>query len=655
MSIKSKYLLDSGWKDLASKNKVKDNGLAKALEKLKRLDDDEHDERTRTLDEVVKLAGQLKKDKAVVSLQVVARYLAEVQADADAALRDAAKARAEHEKAQKAKAEAEKKDAARQADDEGDDEAETPELLTTKLKPLLKLVAKGETMHALLAKSGKQVVVMLSRKPIPPARRKMLTERLGGGSTKFYPGTCGLEAGATTFALKAEVAGMSKLVKVALLEQTGLRLNKIKCRGEDGEDGDDDDVPAPDGKAHGQDNDQDDPITKTLAAAPDDRQPGGGGSGAPGAPTADAKSQAPTLEIITMSGASDLLAGSTERFRATLVQPAGAPRDVTAEVVWRLSDADLQINSMGYGEIKTGPGRLEITATHAKTGAKGSLTVSVVARILKKITITPQDPMIQVGQSVPLRALGEFSDGTTDDVTFVVTWDSNAKNVAEPNSTGSCEGKARGKAVVSATHVAAMVAEATTVSVHEAGKAPRLVKLVVTPADPTVADFRPMRFKAMGEFDDKTKHEVTRSVRWVSDRPNLMSIDMTGEATPWLASHNPVWITAVDDTTLVQGRTEVTMRPPSLVSIDITPADPSVVAGGTVPLRAMGTYKDNSTRDITARLTWATNNAAAASPVGATAPGLIDCPAAGEAEITATDTVSGEFGVVTVKVLSAAP
>lgn len=46
-------------------------------------------------------------------------------------------------------------------------------MLTTKLKPLLKLVAKGRTMHALLAKSGKQVVVMLSRKPIPPARRKI--------------------------------------------------------------------------------------------------------------------------------------------------------------------------------------------------------------------------------------------------------------------------------------------------------------------------------------------------------------------------------------------------------------------------------------------------------------------------------------------------
>jgi hypothetical protein len=111
-------------------------------------------------------------------------------------------------------------------------------------------------MQALLAKSGKQVVVMLSRKPIPPARRKMLADQLGGGSTKYFPGHCHLEAGATTFVLKAEVAGMSKLVKAALLAQTGLRLNKVKCRGEDGDDDDIDDNDAAADTANGAANDE---------------------------------------------------------------------------------------------------------------------------------------------------------------------------------------------------------------------------------------------------------------------------------------------------------------------------------------------------------------------------------------------------------------
>ncbi len=168
MMLKSKFLGDAAWKDLAAKNKVKDNGLGKALEKLKRIDDDDHDEQAEVLGEVVKLALQLKKDKAVAAAAPVARYLAEVQGDAETALRDAAKAKAEHDKAQKAKAEAEKKAAAKKDDDEDDDdEEESPELLTTKLKPLLKLVAKGESMHTLVAKSGKKVVAPASRLQMP--------------------------------------------------------------------------------------------------------------------------------------------------------------------------------------------------------------------------------------------------------------------------------------------------------------------------------------------------------------------------------------------------------------------------------------------------------------------------------------------------------
>jgi hypothetical protein len=231
----SKFLTDGGWKDVAAKNNVKDNGLLKKLADFKRVDDDKHDDALKLLDEMLKLASQLKKDKKTPP--AAAKYLDELVSAAETAVRDVAK---EKVKADKAKAEAEKKAHAEAAKKSKDDEEETEasELLTTKLKPLLRLVTKGEKMHALVAKSGKKVVVLLSRKPIAPSRRKILADELGGGSTKYYPGHCDLEAGVTTFVLKAEVAGMSKLIKTALLEQTGLRVNKIKCRGEDGDDDD---------------------------------------------------------------------------------------------------------------------------------------------------------------------------------------------------------------------------------------------------------------------------------------------------------------------------------------------------------------------------------------------------------------------------------
>lgn len=242
--FKSKFLIDTAWKEVLAKNKgVKDNGLLKTLADIKKLGDDDHDDAQSILDQIQKLAGQLKKSKEIAAIPVVGKFLAELTSAAESAVRDTAKAKAEADKAKKAEAEKKAKAEAAKKDDDDDDEDDdaSPALLSTKMLPLLRLVLKGEMMHTLVAKSGKQVMVMLSRKPIPPARRKMLADQLGGGSTKYYPGHCSLEAGATTFVLKAEVAGLSKLVKRALLDQTGLRVNKVKCRGEDGDDDDEDD------------------------------------------------------------------------------------------------------------------------------------------------------------------------------------------------------------------------------------------------------------------------------------------------------------------------------------------------------------------------------------------------------------------------------
>lgn len=244
----SKALSDRGWKDVASDNKVKDNGLQKALEKLAKVADDAHDDAAKALSEVSRLAQSLKKDRAVAAMAEVVKYLASMIDAAEDAAKLVEKDQAEQQKKRKAEQKAQaaaearrqKEDDDEEADDEDEEDDETSELLTTKFKPLLKLVQKGTTMQTLVAKSGKKVVIMLSRKPIPPARRRILSEALGGGSTKYYPGTCSLEAGVVTFHLSAEVAGLTKLVKLALLEQSGIRINKVLCRGEDGEDNEDD-------------------------------------------------------------------------------------------------------------------------------------------------------------------------------------------------------------------------------------------------------------------------------------------------------------------------------------------------------------------------------------------------------------------------------
>jgi hypothetical protein len=236
--IRSKVLNDTAWKEVLTKNKaVKDNGMLKALADIKKLGDDDHDDAQKILDEIVKLSGQLKKSKEIAATPAVSKFLAELSGAADTALRDVAKAKAEAQKTSKAQAEAKKREEeAGKKDEDEDEDDESSALLTTKMLPLLRQVNKGEMMHVLIARAGKQVAVMMSRKPIAPARRKILADELGvSGGVKYFGGHCVKEDGATTFVLKSEVTGLAKLLKLALLNQTGLRVKKLACRGEDGE------------------------------------------------------------------------------------------------------------------------------------------------------------------------------------------------------------------------------------------------------------------------------------------------------------------------------------------------------------------------------------------------------------------------------------
>ena len=242
--MSNKFLSDSGWKDVVAKNKIKDNGLLKILADHKRISDDKHDDALESLDQILKLATQLKKAKDVGAASAAAKYVAEVIDAAEADRRSVVKAKAEAEKARSAKAEADKKAKAGAVKGDEEEEDEESALLTTKMVPLLRAVNKGESMHALVAATGKQVAVLLSRKPISPSRRKLLADELGGaGGIKYLVGHCRRQEGMTTFVLKTQVAGLAKRLKVALLEQTGLRV-KLRCCGEDGETDEDLEEPA---------------------------------------------------------------------------------------------------------------------------------------------------------------------------------------------------------------------------------------------------------------------------------------------------------------------------------------------------------------------------------------------------------------------------
>ncbi|MEI7743552.1 MAG: Ig-like domain-containing protein [Chloroflexota bacterium] len=89
-------------------------------------------------------------------------------------------------------------------------------------------------------------------------------------------------------------------------------------------------------------------------------------------------------------------------------------------------------------------------------------------------------------------------------------------------------------------------------------------------------------------------------------------------------------------------------RHPTLVSIAVSPASPSIVAGTDQQLKATGTYSDATTADLTATAAWASS--AASATVGTT--GLAHGVSAGSSTISAT---IGLVAGSTVLTVTAAP
>lgn len=211
MSI-DKSLTEAHWKAFAKGGSYKDAALLKALTALDKAQKQGPDAELKALDEIEQEAASLRKAH-------------KADKDLSAQLDKLDKAASAHRK----QAEQSRK---QQQNDEDEDE-DSPALLTTKLLPLMRQVPKGDTLHAMVVTGGTEAAVMLARRPIAPARAKVLKEYLGvSGGSKIILGTCIFEAGAHTFVLQTQAAGMAKRLKEALRRQLELRF-KVRVRGLD--------------------------------------------------------------------------------------------------------------------------------------------------------------------------------------------------------------------------------------------------------------------------------------------------------------------------------------------------------------------------------------------------------------------------------------
>ena len=357
---------------------------------------------------------------------------------------------------------------------------------------------------------------------------------------------------------------------------------------------------------------------------------------------------AATLEVIDVSPTNASVAnGLSNRFVATGVYTDNSVHDISASVTWTSSDNTVASisNTPGSNGVSatTGPGSTVISATLGALSAKATLTVT--SATLVSIEVTPTNPSIANGLSEALQATGIYTDHSTHDLTSAVTWSSSVASVASvsnlPGSNGLATTASPGTTTITATFGA--ISGSTNLTVTAA----TLVSLGVTPANPSIAKGLKSQFTAIGTYTDNSTQNLTAQVQWSSSDPTVATVSNALGYDGLGMGLNPGAVTITATLAGVSASTGLTVTPASLVSIGVTPANPSIANGLTSQFFATGVYTDNSTQDLTASVAWTSSDTTVASVSNAAVShGLATGVSPGSVTITAASgSISGSMGL----------
>ncbi len=168
---------------------------------------------------------------------------------------------------------------------------------------------------------------------------------------------------------------------------------------------------------------------------------------------------------------------------------------------------------------------------------------------------------------------------------------------------------------------------------------PELASITITPANPSIAPGAIQPLTAMGFDSGANLLGALQAVIWSSSAPSVATVTNAAGSAGVVNSLTPGTTTITATVGGVTGSTQVTVpAPPSLVSLAITPSNPSITLDLSSPIQldVKGTYSDGSTQDLTTSATWTTSNSSIAQILAdPNAPGIVYGVAAGTTNVAA--------------------
>ena len=334
---------------------------------------------------------------------------------------------------------------------------------------------------------------------------------------------------------------------------------------------------------------------------------------------------APALVSIAITPSRASIARETAlQFTATGSYTDNSMQNITASVNWSSSNtsvATVSNTSPTKGLVQgVSAGTVTISATSGSISGTTSLTVT--SATATSLAIAPTNASLALDVSQQFTATATFSDGTSQDVTNVVSWSSRNSSIATITVSGLATAKNLGT-----TNIAAAF-ESTSASTSLTVNASNLKSISIAPANGSIAQGTNVSFTATGTFNDGSTHNLTNQVMWFADTSiaKWVAVGVAEGIVPGSVNITATLGSVSDSVPLIV--TNATIQ-----SITVTPYAQTIPTGWYQAFTATGLFSDHSTQDISTVVHWKSNNPPVATIQGNF--GTVYAAGQGTANITA--------------------
>jgi len=341
-------------------------------------------------------------------------------------------------------------------------------------------------------------------------------------------------------------------------------------------------------------------------------------------------SPATLLSISLSASSTNIPAGLTQQIIATGNYSDGSTQPLVGGVSWSSSNNWATVTSgVVMGSSQSSNKNTVITASVGSISS--SITVSFSPAVLRSIAVTPSTATasLPVAVSAQLIALGQYSDGSTSNLSNLVTWVSDS--YSSVNSSGLLTGISPGAANITARYQG-VTSPAFAIAITAVPLQSISISSVLSSTAPQ-ASSAPNGFSqkliATGTYANGNTLDITSSVIWSSGSQSVATVSF-GSAGGVVTGVSPG--TSVITATMgsVTASITFTVAPPVLVSIAVSDPASTNWVGINQNLIATGTYSDNSTQNLTSSVSWSSSPSATV-----TSGGVLRGLTSGNAVITA--------------------